>query len=112
MKKRIITIADIRESLYDENLDTEYRESLANFLIEKKYLSDSPLRLYMGTEEQRKELEKVDKTPLKPSQIKEIMNYIDNEMEGDYQYTRFKNIAEEYIGIANKMELEEEEEFE
>lgn len=112
MRKRIITIADIRESLYDENLDTEYRESLANFLIKKKYLSDSPLRLYMGTEEQRKELEKVDKTPLKPSQIKEIMNYIDNEMEGDYQYTRFKNIAEEYIGIANKMELEEEEEFE
>ena len=66
----------------------------------------------MGTEEQRKELEKVDKTPLKSSQIKEIMNCIDNEMEGDYQYTRFKNIAEEYIGIANKMELEEEEEFE
>lgn len=104
---RKITIADIRESLYDANLDTEYRESLADFLIEKKYLSDSPLRLYMGTEEQRKELEKVDKTPLKPSQIKDIINYIDNDMKGDYQYDRFKNVAEEYFSIANEMKQEE-----
>lgn len=109
---RKITIADIRESLYDANLDTEYRESLADFLIEKKYLSDSPLRLYMGTEEQRKELEKVDKTALEPSQIKDIMNYIDNDMKGDYQYDRFKNVAEEYLSIVKEMEQEEEEEFE
>ena len=109
MKK--ITITDIRESLYDANLDTEYREALANFLIEKKYLSDSPLRLYMGTEKQRKELEKVEKKPLKASQIKDIMNYIDNDMKGDYQYGSFKGVLEEYLAIAKEMEQEEEEEF-
>ncbi len=109
---RKITIADIRESLYDANLDTEYRESLANFLIDNKYLSDSPLRLYMGTEKQRKELEKVDKTPLKPDQIRDIMNYIDNDMKGDYQYDKFKDIAEEYFSIERQKKQEEEEEIE
>ena len=79
--------------------------------IQKKYLSDSPLRLYMGTEKQRKELEKVEKKPLKASQIKDIMNYIDNDMKGDYQYGSFKGVLDEYLAIAKEMEQEEEEEL-
>ena len=45
-----MTIGMIEESLL--SLDSEYRESLANCLVEKKYLSDTPLQLSLGTERQ------------------------------------------------------------
>lgn len=38
--KQKVTISDINESLYDANLDTEYREALANAMIELGYVSD------------------------------------------------------------------------
>ena len=45
MGKEKVTISDINESLYDANLDTEYREALANAMIELGYVSDTPLNL-------------------------------------------------------------------
>ena len=59
LKNKKVTISDIRESLYDANLDTEYREALARALMDFNYLSDSPLALSLGTEKQQQELQKV-----------------------------------------------------
>ena len=56
MSKKIIRISDIREDLYDANLDTEYREALAHSLMTLGYVSDTPLNLYYGTEEEKREL--------------------------------------------------------
>ena len=46
MRKMEITINTIEEDLSE--LDTEYREALANCLVELKYLSDTPLKLSFG----------------------------------------------------------------
>ena len=99
--KSKITISDIENSLCD--LDTEYREALAHCLMDKKYLSDSPLRLEMGTEKQQAELEMVWNKPLTAKQIKEIMNYISKEMSGDFQYGSFNGIKNYYMRIASEM---------
>ena len=109
MEEYRVTIEEINESLCD--LDTEYRESLAHCLVELKYLSDSPLQLYYGTEKQQKELKEVNQKPLNANQIKEIMNYISNEMKGDFQYGEFKSIAKMYINIAKEIEQEDNEEL-
>mgnify|MGYP001040699126 CR=1 FL=1 len=55
MNKKIIRISDIREDLYDANLDTEYREALAHAMIQLEYISGTPLNLYLGTEKEKKE---------------------------------------------------------
>lgn len=89
MKERI-TIADIEENLCE--LDTEYREALAEGAKELNYISDYPLQLEYGTEEQQKELEKAWNKPLKPKEVKEIIGYIDNKMRGDFQYGIFKEV--------------------
>ena len=102
MSKIKITITDIENDLC--SLDTEYREALAHCLMELKYLSDSPLRLSLGTQEQQDELEKVYNKPLNSKQIKEIINFICDEMKGDFQYGRFSCIASTYINIANRIE--------
>ena len=46
LSKKIIRISDIREDLYDANLDTEYREALAHSLMTLGYVSDIQLNLY------------------------------------------------------------------
>jgi len=102
MSKIKITIEDIEMRLCD--LDTEYRESLANALMELNYLSDSPLRLSMGTDKQQEELKSVYERPLKSKEIKEIISYISKDMDGDFQYGRFSRIASEYMNIANVMD--------
>ena len=102
ISKAIVTIDEIDNSLY--NLDTEYREALAHCLREHKYLSDSPIKLYYGNEKQKRKL--------KAEEIKDIINYIKDEMKGDFQYREFKPIAKRYIQIAREMERETEEEFE
>lgn len=104
MKKIIVTAEDINESLCD--LDTEYREALAHGLMHYKYISDSPLNLSMGSREKQKELERVMTMPLKSSQLKEIINFISNEMKGDFQYNQYSEIENYYIQIASKMEKE------
>ena len=109
-EREIVTIEDIQDSLC--NFDTEYREGLAECLMDLKYLSDSPLNLRYGTEEQQEELIKVRTTPLKANQINEIMNYMLDKMKTDFQYASFERVAQKYINISKRMELEEEEEFE
>lgn len=96
-----ITIDDINFSLCD--LDTEYREALATCLVEKKYLSDTPLKLELGNEKQQTELKRVWNKPLNAKQIKEIMNYISEKMSGDFQYSGFNNIKNHYLKIANEL---------
>ena len=104
MKKTIVTAEEINESLCD--LDTEYREALAHALMHYKYVSDSPLRLSMGNEKQQKELERVMNMPLKSNQLREIINFISNEMKGDFQYNQYSEIENYYMQIAGKMEKE------
>ena len=102
MEKIIVTPEDINESLCD--LDTEYREALAHGLMHYKYISDSPLNLSMGSREQQKELERVMTMPLKSNQLKDIINFISNEMKGDFQYNQYSEIENYYMQIASKME--------
>ena len=64
MNKKIIRVSDIREDLYEANLDTEYREALAHVMIQLEYVSDKPLNLYFETEKEKKELERVENMPL------------------------------------------------
>lgn len=97
-----VTINDIENDLFD--LDTEYREALANSLMSLNYLSSSLLQLYYGNVDQQRELKRVYETPLKPKQIKEIINCMVNEMKHDFQFGSFSRIASKYLGIANQME--------
>lgn len=101
MTKIKITVNDIQESLHF--LDTEYREALAETLMDLNYLSDSPLNLSLGTQKQRQELQKVYETPLKAKQVKEIISYISKKMKGDFQYGGFVNVASRYNSLADKM---------
>jgi len=39
---------------------------------------------------------------------KDIIEYISNEMKGDFQYGQFKNIVSDYISISNTMKKMEE----
>jgi len=97
-----VTIEDIMISLCE--LDTEYRESLAKALMDLKYLSDSPLNLSMGTDEQQEELKSVYERPLKSKEVKEIISYISKDMKGDFQYGRYSRIASEYMNMANAID--------
>lgn len=101
-----ITISMIEETL--TALDSEYREALAHCLMDKKYVSDSPLALSMGTEKQQEELKRVYNKILNPNEVKEIIEYIDEEMKGDFQYSQFKSL----ISIYDLKEIDLEEEIE
>lgn len=101
MSKIKVTINDIEESLY--SLDSEYREALARALMDLNYVSDSPLKLSLGTEKQQQELQKVYEIPLKAKQVKEIISYISKKMKDDFQYGSFVNIALRYNSLADKM---------
>lgn len=89
-----MTISMIEESLL--SLDSEYRESLAQCLVEKQYLTDTPLRLSLGTLKQQMELKTVYNQTLSQKQINEIVDFISNEMKNDFQYSLFKRIVSEY----------------
>jgi len=104
LRTKKVTINDIRESLYDAHLDTEYREALAHAIMELEYVSDSPLNLYFGTEEQKKELEIADTKNLDYNQISEIIHLIMYEMRDDFQYGSFKPVADKYINISKELE--------
>lgn len=106
MGKQKITISDIRESLYDANLDTEYREALAHAMMELGYVSDSPLNLYLGTEKQKKELERVETKRLNNNEISEIIHLMMYEMRNDFQYGRFKPVADYYVNISKDIEVD------
>ena len=89
-----MTICMIEESLL--SLDSEYRESLAQCLVEKRYLTDTPLRLSLGTIKQQRELKDVYNQILSQKQVNEIIDFISNEMKNDFQYCLFKRIVSEY----------------
>ena len=97
-----ITIEDIFESL--ENLDTEYRESLANALMKLNYTYTSPLELSLGDDEDNKVLDTIYNMPLKQEQIKEIISFISDEMKEDYQYGAFKRFETYYMNMANSLD--------
>lgn len=98
-----VTINDIREELYDANLDTEYREAMAHALMVLGYVSDSPLNLCFGTPKQQKEIREVEERPLDSNQISEIIHLMMYEMRNDFQYGRFKPVALKFLNISEKM---------
>lgn len=105
MKKiKEIRISDIREETYDARLDTEYREAIAESLMVLGYLSDSPLNLSLGTIEQRTEIEEFEAKVLDANQISEIIHLTMYEMRNDFQYGRFRPIANKYINISKEMQ--------
>ena len=103
-----VRLSDIREATYDANLDTEYREALAHSIMGLGYVSDSPLNLSLGTQEERKEIEKVENKALDSNQISEIIHLMMYEMRNDFQYGRFKPIVLNFLNISEKMRKTEE----
>ena len=97
MKNTNVTIKDIQEDL--EELDTEYIETLAKALMDLKYINKSPVEMSMGTDEERKELDYLYKKDLRPYQISDIIKFISNEMEGDFQFEKYKPIEEKYLQV-------------
>ena len=102
-----VRLSDIREATYDANLDTEYREALAHSIMGLGYVSDSPLNLSLGTQEERKEIEKVENKALDSNQISEIIYLMMYEMRNDFQYGRFKPIALKFLKISENMKNKE-----
>lgn len=97
MKNTNVTIKDIQTDLGE--LDTEYREALAEALMELKYINKSPLEMSMGTDEEQKALDDLYKKDLRPYQISEIIKFISKEMEGDFQFEEYKPIEKKYLQI-------------
>lgn len=100
---QIVTINDIREATYDANLDTEYREAMAHSLMVLGYVSDSPLNLSFGTQEQKKEIQEVEERALDSNQISEIIHLMMYQMRNDFQYGRFKPVALKFLNISEQM---------
>lgn len=103
---QVVRINDIREALYDANLDTEYREAMAHALMILRYVSDSPLNLSFGTPKQQEEIREVEERPLDNNQISEIIHLMMYEMRNDFQYGRFKPVALEFLNISKEMKNE------
>jgi len=106
LNKNKITIADIKNSTYDANLDTEYREALAHAMIHLGYISEDPINLYLGTDEEKKEIERIESMQLDSNQISELMHLMMYEMRDDFQFGRFRPVANKYIQISNEMRKE------
>ena len=104
--KRKITIRDIEDSIFDANLDSEYRESLGHSLVTLEYVKKTPLRLHFGTPQERQEIRRVESIPLNHNQISEIIHLMMYEMRNDFQYGEFKSIANYYINISKEMKKE------
>lgn len=100
---QVVTINDIREALYDANLDTEYREAMAHSIMNLGYVSDSPLNLYFGKPEQKKEIKEVEERPLDSNQISEIIHLMMYEMRDDFQYEKFKPVVSKFLNISEEM---------
>lgn len=101
-----VTVEDIEETICE--LDSDYREELADALVKFKYISDTPLELSLGTEKQREELKKMWTRPLKAKEIENIITRIRKRMVGDFQYGRFVRITSYYLQVANELKKTEE----
>lgn len=99
-----VTYDDLNESL--EELDTEYREALAGAVVNLNLISDYPLKLEYGTYEQREEIDRFYSMPLKPKDLKNIINYISEQMKNDFQYNLYKPIESYYLNKVKEMEQE------
>lgn len=106
MEEKKVTIRDIEESIFDANLDSEYREALGHSLVGLEYVKKSPLSLHFGTPEERKEIKRVEAMPLESYQISEIIHLMMYEMRDDFQYGRFKSVVNYYLNISKEMEKE------
>ena len=95
-KKNTLTISDINEMLANE-LDTEYREALAKAEVECGFLDDFPADMYYGTDDQKAELKRVENKSLTEGEVKQLIEYIDEEMKDDYQYNDFREIADKIL---------------
>lgn len=100
-----VTIQEIEEDLC--NLDSEYRESLAKGLVKLKFLSDTPLKLFYGDEEDNEEFERVYSKLLNSKELKNIINFISNDMKDDFQFGYYNEIANRYNELVESM-IEEE----
>lgn len=98
MKNTNTSIKDIQEDL--ESPDTEYREALAKALMDLKYINKSPLKMSMGTEEEKEELDRIYNKDLRSYQIEEIIRFISKEMKEDFQFEEYKPIEDKYLKIA------------
>lgn len=79
------------ENILVERLDTEYGEMIARYLMDKKYIPDSPLWItYRGTEEEKAMLEKAYAKKV----TKDLLKYMDKKMKNDYQYGAYKHLTE------------------
>lgn len=97
-----VSVNDIEKDLCE--LDSVYRESLAKALVDMDYVSDTPLNLSLGTDQQQREVNRVYSRALKPKELKEIIHYINKDMADDFQYGSFVGIYSKYLNIANQME--------
>lgn len=104
--KEKVRIIDIQHAISDAWLDTEYREALAKAMIVLGYVSDTPLKLSIGTPEQRKELKEVKERPLTSNQLSEIIHLMMYKMRNDFQYGTFKPIVSKFLNISEKMKNE------
>lgn len=98
-----VTIREIKKDMNRCNLDSEYDEAFANTLMELKYIEDSPLDMYLGTEEEQKELERIETMPLNALQIKELMYFMMYKMRDDFQFGRFKKVIKKYLDISEEI---------
>lgn len=106
MKHKIITIRNIEESICDANLDSEYREALGHSLVTLELVSKAPLSLHFGTPKQREEIKRAEAMPLNANQISEIIHLMMYQMRNDFQYGRFKSVANNYINMSKEMQKE------
>lgn len=107
-----VTIADIRKATNDKYLDTEYREALANSLINLGYIKleeqeklTPSFMLNKGIlvyyDENNKELN--------GNELSEIIHLMMYKMRNDFQYGKFKPVAEKFLKLSDKMrEVEQE----
>ena len=106
-RKTLVTIEKIRKSLYDAYLDTEYREALGNSMIALGYVKEDPFELlFLSSGDKRSEYIKNDTRPLSANEISELIHLMMYKLRDDFQYGRFKPIAQKYLEIAEKMRNE------
>lgn len=103
MNNNKVTIKDIKNSTYEAGLDTEYREALGHAMVHLGYVIYQPMYLYFGTKKERREIERVESTPLDSNQISELIHLMMYEMRADFQFGSFRPVANKYIEIAKEM---------
>lgn len=88
------SISDIEEYLY--NLDSEYREVLAQVIMDLGIIPDSPINMcYKNDQEDL--YNKIINKQLTKKQATKIVTEIAKRMKGDFQYGQFESLLGRYI---------------